>query len=74
MGGRLLDAAQSEPVGHARAAVLLTVYADEAVELGLIVASWLESAVKSGSLLAVEPLTVTRPVGRQCSASGTSHI
>ncbi len=40
IGGRLLDAAQSEAdVGHARATVLVLVYAEEAVELGLILAS-----------------------------------
>jgi len=43
MGGRLLDAAQSVPiVGQARATVLVTVYADDAVELGETVAMRLE--------------------------------
>jgi hypothetical protein len=62
IGGRLLEAAQSAPtVGHARATVLVTVYAEAAVELGLIVASCFDNAVKSGSLLTVPSLTDTIP-------------
>jgi hypothetical protein len=62
IGGRLLEAAQAVPVaGQACATVLETLYADEAVELGVALANCLERAVKSGSLLAVSPETDTRP-------------
>jgi hypothetical protein len=45
MGGRAVAAFQlAFLVGHARAAVLDGEYADEAVELGLILASWVERA------------------------------
>lgn len=62
IGGRLLDAAQAVPVaGHACATVLVGVYEAELVKLGVTVASCLERAVKSGSLLTVSPETETRP-------------
>ena len=63
IGGRLLDAAQAVPVaGQACATVLETVYAEEAVKLGVAKANCLDKAVKSGSLLTVSPETVTRPI------------
>lgn len=63
IGGRLLDAAQAVPVaGQAWATVLVTLYAEEAVKLGVARANCLDRAVKSGSLLTVSPETVTRPI------------
>jgi hypothetical protein len=62
IGGRLLDAAQAVPVaGQACATVLVTLYAEEAVKLGVALANCLDRAEKSGSLLTVSPVTVTRP-------------
>lgn len=63
IGGRLLDAAQAVPVGgQACGLVLVTVYAEEAVKLGVARANCLDRAVKSGSLLTVLPVTETRPI------------
>ncbi len=39
----------------------MTVYADEAVKLGVALANCEDKALKSGSLLTVSPLTDTRP-------------
>lgn len=62
IGGSLLDADQSAPVGgQACGWVLLTTYLDIGVPVGLAMASCLERAVKSGSLLAVLPVRETRP-------------
>lgn len=63
IGGKLLEAAHAVPVaGQACATVLVTLYAEEAVKLGVAWANCLERAVKSGSLLTVSPETETRPV------------
>lgn len=62
MGGRLLEADHvASIVGHARATVFETVYAAEEVLLGAILLIWEENAAKSGSLLNVDPETLTRP-------------
>lgn len=62
IGGRLLDAAHAVPVaGQACGTVLVTLYAEDAVKLGVARANCLDRAVKSGSLLTVSPETVTRP-------------
>ena len=63
IGGRLLDAAQAAPVaGQAWGAVLVTVYAEDAVSFGVAEANCFDKALKSGSLLAVSPETLTRPM------------
>ena len=68
IGGRLLDAAQEVPVaGQACGWVLVTLYAEEAVELGVALANCWDRAVKSGSLVTVSPSTETRPIPHETS-------
>lgn len=62
VGGSLEDASQeASTVGHARLAVLDGVYWAMLVLEGLILASWLESEVKSERGLTLSPSTSTRP-------------
>ena len=48
--------------GQACGTVFVTVYAEDAVKLGVAMANCIDREVKSGSLLTVSPETVTRPI------------